>query len=61
MYILNSEVLKLIPSNKLFHITELMKLIKEDGMKVGVYPVSQKSWIDVGQWDEYNEAVKLLS
>ena len=60
MYILDSRVLGLIPDNKFFHITELMDSIKEKGWKVGVYPISEKSWIDVGQWEQYNKAVKLI-
>jgi len=25
-----------------------------------VYPVSEKAWIDVGQWAEYRKALKLI-
>ena len=32
--------------------------IKEKGGKVGVFPVSEKSWIDIGQWDEYIKQIK---
>ena len=28
------------------------------GEKVGVYPISDNSWIDVGQWPEYNKALE---
>lgn len=61
MYILNSNVLDLIPDNKFFHITHLMEKIQQNGGKVGVYPVSEKSWIDVGQWEEYKSSLKLFS
>lgn len=60
MYIINPEVLNDIPENKFFHITHLMEKIKKGGKKVGVFPVSEKSWIDVGQWSEYREALKML-
>ncbi len=56
MYIVNSVSFELIPNDEFFHITHLMDSIKENGGRVGVYPVSEKSWIDVGQWDEYNKA-----
>ena len=60
MYILNPAVLELIPGNKLFHITHLIDKIKENGGKIGVYPVSEKAWIDVGQWEEYRKALKVI-
>ena len=58
MYILKPEVLDLIPANSFFHITNLINELSKNGGKVGVYPVSEKSWVDVGQWEEYNNALK---
>ena len=60
MYIINPEVLDDIPENEFFHITHLMDKIKKLGKKVGVFPVSEKSWIDVGQWAEYKDALSAL-
>ena len=53
MYLLNPEALKFIPKNKFFHITDLIEELQKTGYKIGVYPVSEKAWIDVGQWNEY--------
>lgn len=61
MYILEPDTLKYIPENEFFHITHLIEKLQQNGKKVGVYPVSEKSWIDVGQWEEYKKAVKLLT
>ena len=60
MYILESSVLDLIPDDEFFHITHLMKKIQKNNGKVGIYPVSEKTWIDVGQWSEYNKTIKLM-
>ena len=60
MYVLNPTVLKLIPNNQLFHITHLIDKIKENGGQIGVYPVSEKAWIDVGQWTEYRKGLKVI-
>ncbi len=60
MYVLNPAVLELIPDNQLFHITHLIDRVKENGGQIGVYPVSEKAWIDVGQWAEYREALKVI-
>ena len=60
LYVLNPDVINLIPDKKLFHITHLMNKIKENNGTIGVYPVSEKSWIDVGQWAEYRKALKAI-
>ena len=60
LYVLNPVVLNLIPENKMYHITELIEDAKKQGMKVGVYPISEDAWIDVGQWAEYRKSVDRL-
>ena len=57
MYILNPDILQFIPKNKSFDMTDLIKYLKEKKKKIGVYPVSEKSWIDIGQWEEYRKAI----
>jgi len=52
-YIVEPHLLKEIPKDKFFHITHLMeKILKRKG-KIGVYPVSDGSWKDIGVWKEY--------
>ncbi len=60
LYVLEPHLLELIPKDTFFHITHLMETIKENGGKVGVFPVSEKSWSDIGEWKQYNETVKKL-
>ena len=60
MYILNPHVLGLIPENKKYDITDLIDDAKKEGMKVGVYPISESAYIDVGQWEEYKKAIEQL-
>tara|TARA_B100000315_G_scaffold254574_1_gene295917 strand:- start:369 stop:1421 length:1053 start_codon:yes stop_codon:yes gene_type:complete len=60
LYILNPDVLKLIPKNKFYHITHLIEEAKNQGKIVGIYPIDEDAWIDVGQWTEYQKAVKSL-
>lgn len=60
LYVLNPSVLGLIPDNEVFHITHLMDKVKENTGTIGVYPVSEKAWIDVGQWAEYRKALKVI-
>ena len=58
LYIMSPKVLNLIPKNKFFNINNLLNSIKSRKMKVGVYPISEESWSDVGQWSEYNKFFK---
>lgn len=60
MYVLKTSVLKFIPDNKFFNITDLFDEIKHAGGKIGVFPISENSWIDIGQWPEYTKALELL-
>lgn len=60
MYILEPSLLEVIPCSGFFHITELINNLKKEGRKVGVYPVSEGSWMDTGEWQEYDKAINRL-
>ncbi len=53
MYILDSKVLNYIPENVHFHMTHLIEEILNRNGKVGVFPVSERSWVDIGDWQHY--------
>jgi len=57
LYVLNPDILTLIPVNKFYHITHLIEDAKKQGKKVGVFPVDDDAWIDIGQWAEYKNAI----
>lgn len=53
MYIIEPHILNKIPDNTFLHITDLIdNIIKENG-KVGVFPISENSWKDMGSLKEY--------
>lgn len=58
MYVLEPEVLKDIPKNSTYHITDLITQYLCRGKKVGVYPISEKSWLDMGQMETYQEMLE---
>ena len=60
MYVLNPSALSQIPSNQLFHATDLVDKVKLNGGKVGIYPINEKAWMDTGEWDEYNMTTQRL-
>ncbi|WP_040670243.1 nucleotidyltransferase family protein [Nitritalea halalkaliphila] len=49
MYVLEPHLIDEIPENEFFHITHLIERVKQRGGKVGVFPVSEKSWKDIGE------------
>ena len=57
LYVLNPDVLNLIPKDKFYHITHLIEDAKNQGKKIGVFPVDDDDWIDIGQWAEYKKAI----
>jgi dTDP-glucose pyrophosphorylase len=61
MYVFNPDVLQYIPEGKEYHATSLIEDLQKHGKKVGVFPVSEDNWIDVGQWNEYNNAIAKLT
>jgi dTDP-glucose pyrophosphorylase len=60
MYLLEPSVCKLISVDEYFDMTELISKCQKEGLTIGVYPVSEKSYIDVGRLSEYKKALKLL-
>lgn len=61
MYLLNPHILRYIPENTYFDMTELINVLQKKAHKVGVYPVSEKSWIDIGQLAEYKTTIRALT
>jgi dTDP-glucose pyrophosphorylase/CBS domain-containing protein len=48
VYLLEPETLSLIPKDEFFHITDLINKIKNNNGRVGIFPISEKSWQDYG-------------
>ncbi len=61
MYVINGDVLKYIPKNRFFNMTDLIEKIKSENKEIGVYPISEKSWLDTGDWEEYKKTLEQLS
>jgi dTDP-glucose pyrophosphorylase len=61
MYILEPHLLNEIPEGQYFHITDLIGKIKERGGRIGVFPVSEKSWSDIGNWNDYLRLISQMA
>jgi len=60
MYVVRRDKLGLIPEDTRCDMTDLMQKIKAVGGRIGVFPVSDKAWVDTGEWHEYQKAVESL-
>lgn len=60
MYIIKKEMISLIPKNRFFNINDLIKKGQEKKAKIGVFPIDEKSWLDIGQWEEYQKSLRDL-
>ena len=49
-----------VPKNKYFHIIHLIEDAKKIGKKIGVFPIDDDAWIDVGLWTEYKKVMDKL-
>lgn len=59
IYVLEPEVLKLIPKNTVFPITDLFAKLLKRNDRIGVYNMKE-DWVDVGRIDELKKAEELL-
>lgn len=59
MYIMEPHLINEIPENHFFHITDLINQIKNRGGNVGVFPVSENSWKDIGEWELFFKENKI--
>ena len=61
LYIVNPQVLNLIPLGKKFNMTDLIEKAKKNKKQIGIFPIDDSSWTDIGQWSEYHKAINRFS
>ena len=49
MYVINPDLLDFIPKRTLFHMTQLVDKCMEAEMKVGIYPIPEDAFLDMGE------------
>lgn len=52
MYVMNPEIIELIPDDTFFHMTDLTEQAMKHGYRVGMYPISEDSFLDMGEFEE---------
>lgn len=61
MYVINPEIIELIPDNTMFHMTHLVEKVMQSGGKVGTYPISEDSFLDMGEFEEMKRMEQKLN
>lgn len=60
MYIINPEIIRLIPENQFFHMTDLIEKALVYGYRVGMYPISEDAFLDMGEFKEMKKMEEKL-
>ena len=60
IYLAKNTILDYIPKNKKFHFTDLVKELKKNNKKIGLYLDKKNNWLDVGQWDEFKKTTSFF-
>lgn len=60
IYMIEPEVLDYIQQNEFIHLPDLARRLMEQGERVGVFPISEKSWLDMGQFSEMENMMQTL-
>lgn len=61
MYIMDPEMINRIPKDKFFHMTHLTDLLMQEGLQVGMYPISEESFLDMGEFEEMHRMEEKLN
>ena len=61
MYILNGSLIQEIPEGAFFHMTDLADKLLQEGRSVGMYPISEESFLDMGEFEEMRRMEEKLN
>lgn len=59
-YIVNPRILKFIKKNKHLNMDDFINILLKKKMRIGVYSISENSWLDFGQWNVFDNSSKNL-
>ena len=59
-YILEPEVFRYIEENENIGMPDIIDRMRRDGQKVGIYPISENAWLDMGQFDSMESMERRL-
>lgn len=57
VYVMEPGLLNEVPDGRYFPITDLMNIIISRNGRVGCFPITDGSWCDIGNWEDYTKAL----
>lgn len=60
VYIVESKIIEELEKEKNISFPDIIEQYKEKGEKIGIYPISESSWMDMGQIDEMEKMRRRL-
>lgn len=61
VYVVEPKVFDYIDKEEVIDFPTIINKMKKEGLKVGVYPITEDKWLDMGQINELEESRKILS
>lgn len=59
-YILEPDIFNYIDQNEKIGMPDIIDRMREDELKVGIYPISENAWLDMGQFDSMESMERRL-
>lgn len=60
VYVIDEKVINELKPNQFIHITDIAKKYIAKKLKIGVFPIPEKMWLDMGQFSEMETMLKEL-
>jgi dTDP-glucose pyrophosphorylase len=60
LYVIEPKFLEAIPKDTFIHITDLIQKLIDEDKPVGVYPIGEAGWLDMGQHEELKKMQEAL-
>lgn len=61
LYVLNPDLIEKIPDNTFFHMTDLANMLLKEGYQVGMYPITEDDFLDMGEFEEMKRMEKRIN
>ena len=60
LYVLEPEVIDELEPNEFIHLPDIAQKYLDKGENIGVFPISERAWMDMGQFSEMESMKKQL-
>ncbi len=57
-YVMEPEALSFLSGNEEYSMVDLIEEFRSRDLPVGVFPIEEDKWFDIGQWNEYRRTIK---